>query len=129
MDPQPVNVSWKLTGMFLFVICIISIIGFVIPMASTGDLHSQGFPPDMVLKVVMWSMAGAVAIDALLVWLLLHLIKLSNPVSRPADMREQKVVARKPAQLDAPPLSVPSATEHTTRNFDMPFDRESGARR
>jgi hypothetical protein len=110
-----------LTITFLLLIGIISIVGIIGPFAIASDMSMRGTPPGNFLAVMLLGPLVALGIDALLIWLLLRLVKLYHhpgaishaPPARPVAPREFT-----PPQLNAPPASIGSVTEHTTRNFD-----------
>ena len=110
-----------LTVIFLILIGIISIVGIIGPFALAADPSMRGAPPGSFLPLLLLGPLVALGIDALLIWLLLRLVKLYHqpgaishaPPARPGVLREFT-----PPQLNAPPASVGSVTEHTTRNFD-----------
>lgn len=118
--PVPGRFPPVLVIAFLFFIGFISVIGLVIPLAASNDLvHSVGAGEAM--KFMALIVLATLAIDGALVWLLLKLIKLhqqsGTPVQNQMPVRSA-MLAPTPAQIAAPPASVGSVTEHTTRNFE-----------
>ena len=112
-----------LVFLFLLLIGFVTVIGITVPILSAQDLIRGGFGPDAVIMTVVISAMAAVGVDALLVWLLLKLIKIQQRILEPAQGNSVSIkqpVARdySPAQIAAPPESIGSVTEHTTRNFD-----------
>lgn len=117
----PGKFPMALTVIFLVIIGIISIVGIVGPMAMASDLSNRGTPPGNFLPVMILGPLIALGMDALLIWLLLRLVKIFHPHGAMAEKpsaRQAVPHAYTPAQLNAPPASVSSVTEHTTRNFD-----------
>jgi hypothetical protein len=110
-----------LTVLFLILIGIISMGGIIGPFAIASDLSMRGTPVREFLPVMILGPLVGLGIDALLVWLLLRLVKIYyHPVAVPyaQSSRPSAVKEFTPPQLSAPPASVGSVTEHTTRNFD-----------
>jgi hypothetical protein len=106
---------------FLVLMGLITMVGLIIPLAASNDLRSNGFNPNEIMQVFSISAVVALALDAMLIWLLLKLIKTYQHPHGPAQARDSKPQAVNeitPAQLAAPPPAIGSVTEHTTRNFD-----------
>jgi len=130
MPLPPAKFPMALTVTFLLIIAIISIVGIVGPFAMASDMSMRGIPPREFLPVMILGPLVAVGIDALLVWLLLRLVKIYHESGSAARVTAKpQVVARDftPPQLSAPPASVGSVTEHTTRNFDE-YEKKMRAR-
>jgi hypothetical protein len=74
--------------------------------------------------IIVLSIVTAIGIDLLLVWLLLHLIKLSHKGFQFIDssVAPRPPVVHAPPQVAAPMAGVASVTEHTTRNFEQAAD-------
>lgn len=116
----PSRFPTAVTIVFLLVVGFITMIGVGLPLAASSDMTHAGFGPEFALRIIAFSTAAVVLIDAMLIWLLLKLIKIYHPppltqVARPQPSRE---VA--PRQLAVPFSEVGSVTEHTTRNFAQP---------
>lgn len=111
--------AW-LVIMFLLLIGFITVIGLTIPLAASQDLvNSVGAGEAM--KLIALIIVATLALDGVLVWLLLKLIKLYQQSGTPAPSQvamRPAMQAATPAQIAAPPESVGSVTEHTTRNFE-----------
>jgi hypothetical protein len=121
VPPPPAKFPMALTITFLLIIATISIVGIVGPFAMASDMSMRGIPPREFLPVMILGPLVAVGIDALLVWLLLRLVKIYHDTSSAARVPSKSLTAAReftPPQLNAPPASVGSVTEHTTRNFD-----------
>lgn len=107
--------------LFLMLMGIVSTTALTVPLASAQDLVSAGFGPEAVIIVFVISTLTALGLDTLLVWLLLKLIKIQQRIDGGVQSHIVKQPAMKdysPAQIAAPPESIGSVTEHTTRNFD-----------
>ena len=122
IEPSGINAR-KLTGMF-WAVAVFGFLSFGVMFGCSIPLAIFG-----VDKVILMSMFvfGSTAI-VLIAWLLIQqvsrlvgLIERDSKAARPAP-REQAA-----PQLDAPPRSFRSVTEHTTRNFDQVY-KEPGTR-
>ncbi|HET9528788.1 MAG TPA: zinc ribbon domain-containing protein [Blastocatellia bacterium] len=124
--PAPANVPVKLTGMFLLAITAVTIIGFMMAIIAPSELAHK-YSDGLIGMIVVLSILMAIGIDLLLVWLLLHLIKLSHGVMEATQSNVISPAAHTPAQVAAPLAGVLSVTEHTTRNFEPVSDAGSNA--
>jgi hypothetical protein len=122
----PVNVPVKLTGMFLLAMTTVTIIGLMMAIIAPSELAHK-YSDGLIGMIIVLSIATAVGIDLLLVWLLLHLIKLSHGVLEAAQSNVVSTAAHTPAQVAAPLAGVLSVTEHTTRSFEPVSDAGSNA--
>jgi hypothetical protein len=107
--------------LFLMLMGLVTTIGLTIPLVSAQDLVHSGFGPGAVIVTFFISAVAALGVDALLVWLLLHLIKIQQRIdttSQSKSVNQPVVRDYSPAQITAPPENIGSVTEHTTRNFD-----------
>ena len=107
--------------LFLMLIGLVTVVGLTVPLASAQDLVRSGFGPGAVIVTFFISALSALGVDALLVWLLLHLIKIQQRIdttSQSKTFRQPVVKDFVPPQIAAPPENIGSVTEHTTRNFD-----------
>lgn len=110
-----------LTITFLLIIGIISTIGIVGPLVMASDMAMRNIPPGEFLPVMILGPLVGLGIDVLLVWLLIRLVKIYyHPTSASGAPSSRTDAAKEitPPQLSAPPASIGSVTEHTTRNFD-----------
>lgn len=122
LQPRPPKkMPTGLIALFLLLVGFITVIGLTIPMAAAEDLIRSGFTPPGVTQIFLISALSVLAVDALLVWLLLHLLKIFHHADAPVRHIEIKQPVSRdysPARIAAPPESVGSVTEHTTRNFE-----------
>jgi hypothetical protein len=116
--PTPSIPAW-LTITFLILIGLISFTGLALPVFALTELGKRGFPPDMLKDIAAGGLAVTVAIDAMLIWLFLHLIKIPKP-SKQKTVKQKKYVTSDhiQQQIASSPDSILSVTENTTRNFD-----------
>jgi hypothetical protein len=121
MPPPPAKFPMALTITFLLIIAVISIVAIIGPFAMASDMSMRGTPPGQFLPVMILGPLVGIGIDVLLVWLLLRLVKIYHQPGGAAHTPPTRTVLSReftPPQLNAPPSSVGSVTEHTTRNFD-----------
>lgn len=108
-----------LTVAFLVLIGIVSLAGLGLPIVALTELSKHGFPPDMLKDIAAGSLAVTVAIDAMIIWLFLHLIKIPKPAKQKNQKQNRYVTSDQiQQQISAPPDSIQSVTEHTTRTFE-----------
>jgi hypothetical protein len=125
----PVNVSLKLTGMFLLAITMITVIGLFMAIITPSELAYKGYPSEMVAMIVILSIAIAIGIDLLLVKLLLHLLKLSHEGYTVSPQNAATTApVHVPPQLPPQMAGTLTVTEHTTRNFEPAVDDVSSSR-
>jgi hypothetical protein len=119
-------------GIFLVVIAFITVIGFVGPMVMLSELPGNGLDEEPLMTMAFFFLAATTTIDWLLIRLLTRLLGFAK-VKEPAP---PKITAMQPKydtskqpyqQLPEPHISMPSVTEHTTRNFEpiIPADQHS----
>ena len=107
--------------LFLMLMGLVTVVGVTVPLVSAQDLVHSGFWPGAVILTFFISAMAALGVDALLVWLLLKLIKIQQQIdvtSQSKSVSQPVMKDYSPAQIVAPPESIGSVTEHTTRNFD-----------
>lgn len=108
-----------LTMVFLIVIGAAFCVGLGLPMAAAEDLVKIGFSTHDVMILFMADLGLTLAVAAMLVWLLLRLIKLHHPAI-PATRNIELAPGELPRhQIAAPPQSIGSVTENTTRTLDQ----------
>ena len=115
---------------FLFVILFITLAGFAMPMVAMSELHSKVDQGILVAFSALFLLA-VFGVDAMLIWLLTRLLgvaKVKKQIEGIPKNRPKYVTSGQQYEaLPAPPISVSSVTEHTTRNFDAVNSRERGA--
>ena len=116
-EAVPSKVSLKLVLPFLAAMGLVTLTGLAIPMIAIEELTNKGYPPSSWTGVLIVSFLITFGLDVLLIWLLLHLIRISQP-SGSARSRTLAAIQRPAAEIAAPPIIVASVTEHTTRSFE-----------
>lgn len=117
----------KMMGMLLPVAAV-SVAGFIALFATVYNLGERsGFDTRALVAIMAFGGATVVGVIGLMVWLLLRLTAGRETVShfeapRPA-LRDYNA-----AQIPAPPATMSSVTENTTRNFEPRMFREKGGR-
>jgi hypothetical protein len=117
----------RMMGMLLPV-AVVSLGGFIALFTTVYNLGERsGFDTRALIAIMAFGGATVVCVIGLLVWLLLRLAGY-EPV--PSQDKPAKLQVRDypPQQLPASPISMPSVTENTTRNFDPAVYREKDAR-
>ncbi len=118
-----------LVGIFLAVIAFITVAGFTAPMVILAELSGKGFDHNSLMLMSFFFLMATILIDGLLIQLLSRLLGFSKQARQEA----KHIVTSQPKyttseqhhqQLSEPPLSMPSVTEHTTRNFEPIIARE-----
>jgi hypothetical protein len=111
---------------FLALIGFVLSIGLVAPFAIVSETANRGISVNSLMPVLLLIPVIALGVTGLLVWLLLHLIKIhqqSGSATQLGEPRQAPMREFTPARLNAPPESMGSVTEHTTRNFDSVKER------
>jgi hypothetical protein len=94
---------------------------------SEGELPRTGDPGPIIVAMLVLGAGTIVAVIALLIKLFLKMAGISQPENTTVAPPQQVQTAPPAAGLPAPPASMPSVTEHTTRNFDAIY-KEPGRR-
>jgi hypothetical protein len=119
-----------MTVAFLALMGFVLSIGLVAPFAVVSETTGRGVPIDSLMPILILIPCVAFGVIGLLVWLLLHLIKIhqqSGSATRVNEARKDSMRDYAPARIAAPPESIGSVTEHTTRNFDS-IENRGGTR-
>jgi hypothetical protein len=117
------------TGKFLSTIGTVTMVGFALALFAMLRMSKGTSPPQYLLVISILSIVATVAIDALLVWLLLKLLKTPPAPARSPYSQEELLMNRQHySQFPAPPIGMSSITEHTTRNFGPIPSMEQKAR-
>jgi uncharacterized paraquat-inducible protein A len=112
----PAKMPVALTLASLIVIGFVFSIGLGVPMANAEDLVRIGFSTRQLLLIFAADLGVTLAIVAMVVWLLLRLIRLHHPTT-PARTIDLPATESARQQIAAPPQSVGSVTENTTRTL------------
>jgi hypothetical protein len=113
----PAKMPVALTLAFLVVIGFVFCVGLGVPLASAEDL-AKIFSTREMLVIFAADLGVTLAIVAMVVWLFLRLIRLHHQTGPVRTIDLQPVESARP-QIAAPPLSVGSVTENTTRTLDQ----------
>lgn len=105
-------------GALLWPVAMVSIVGLVGLFATLVNLSERGVGSQAVIAVTAFGGATVLGVVGLLIWLLMLLSGARQ--SKWLAERGTRPVLRSSThpQLQAPPESIPSVTENTTRNFD-----------
>jgi hypothetical protein len=101
---------------FLTTIGSVTLAGIGFPMFAMMVLGKRGFPPQILLLVAIACFAATIAIDGLLVWLMLRVMRLRQEEAQ-STTHERITNGLSQPQISSP-TTFSSVTEHTTRNFD-----------
>ena len=114
----PAKMPFALTIAFLIVIGGVFSAGLGLPMAAAQDLARIGFSTHDLMVLFMADLALTLAISGMLVWLFLRLIRMYH---QPYPVRRVELLPSESAraQISAPPQSVGSVTENTTRTLEQ----------
>ena len=108
----------------LLPIAVVSLGGFIALFTTVYSLGERSnFDTRALIGIMAFGGATVVCVIGLLVWLLLRLSGY-EPVTTQGKSARPPVRDQAPHQLPAAPISVPSVTENTTRNFDPAVYRE-----
>jgi hypothetical protein len=130
LNPTPSkSASPWMVLIFLAAIALITVIGFVGPMVMFSDLSGKGIDEEALMGVALFLLTATTIIDTLLIRLLARLLGFSKQKAQevhPVIATQPKYVTSEQTyrQLPEPPISMPSVTEHTTRNFEPLTARE-----
>ena len=117
----------KAWGVMLFLVALVSIAGFIALFTTVYNLGERpNFDPRSLIAIMAFGGATVLGVIGLLVWLLLRLT--GHQPARHHETSERSLARDYAPQLPAPPISMPSVTENTTRNFDPAVYRDRDAR-
>lgn len=104
------------------------------PWAPNLQRHASEFVP-VAVPMIVFGTAAIFLIVFMLIRLFIRLLNLPPEPARTEKHKQQAVPQYRPSavhvppqQIQAPPISMPSVTEHTTRNFDPIPSMEQRAR-
>ena len=115
----PKKFPLALTISFLTIIGTTFIVGLALPMAASHDLVAAGFSTGQLMDLFLADMAVTLVIVVLLIWLFLRLIRLHQQTGGAASAPKAATSDFAPSQIAAPPQSIGSVTENTTRSFAL----------
>jgi hypothetical protein len=134
LHPTPAKLAspW-IAGILLLVIALITVIGFVGPMIMMSELSHRGTNLEPLMAIAIFFLAATTIIDVLLIRLLTRLLgfaKVKYPAPGTMTTAQPKYVTSEQAYqpLPEPKISMPSVTEHTTRNFEPIITEEPRGR-
>jgi hypothetical protein len=102
----------------LWPVALVSLVGLIGLFATLANLAEKGVEPRAMIAIAAFSGATVLGVVGLLIWLLMQLTGMRHGALH-ADRGTRSVSGSSTQpQLQAPPASIPSVTENTTRNFD-----------
>lgn len=107
---KPVAMLWPVA-----LVSAVGLIGFFMTIANLSD---KNFEPRALIAISAFAGATVLGVVGLLIWLLMQLSGIRHGTSHGDRGRGSVSAGSTQPQLQAPPASVPSITENTTRNFD-----------
>lgn len=123
---QPINVIEanpvrpKLAAMF-WAIAVLGLGGLGLSFGILAMLASFEIRGDTLVAPFAFSLIFVFGLAGLLIWQLSRLITASQQENRTVYFEQQAMNESRPAQIAAPHEVVPSAVEHTTRQFAQRF--------
>ena len=123
------NIAPGILAIFLAAIAFITVVGFMLPMLAMAGLSNNGFNKDSLIAMTFFFLLATFGIDFMLIRLLSRLLgfsKQGQQAPHPMMIAKPKYVTSDQPfqQLPEPPITMPSVTEHTTRNFEPLLSRE-----
>ena len=108
-------------------IAFVSAVGLIGLFITIGALANAKIDDRVLIGVAAFGGATVVCVVGLLIWLLARLSETGRDSSRMNKGASFVASSSAQPQLQGPPISVPSITENTTRNFDpaRPRDRST----
>ena len=102
----------------LLPVALVSIVGLIAFFVSLVHLSHGGVDPRPLIAITAFAGATVLGVVGLLIWLLMQLTGIRQGTSHAEKGGRLLSPGSTQPQLQAPPKSVPSVTENTTRNFD-----------
>jgi Na+-transporting methylmalonyl-CoA/oxaloacetate decarboxylase gamma subunit len=131
LSPSNIGVGFnKITGLF-WAVAIFGIGSFALLIGggvAVTALHAGGSDLAAVIGV---GFLVVLVISIMLIWQVSRIITMAHKSERAESSGKTDVIKERDTQpqLASPPLTMPSVTEHTTRNFEPSLDRERDARK
>ncbi|MBI3652656.1 MAG: zinc ribbon domain-containing protein [Acidobacteria bacterium] len=124
------TISPAIVAIFLAVVGFITVIGFTIPMVAMSELSHKGFDSERLMGIAVFFLIATFGIDFMLLRMLSRLLgftRQGRPEPHPLLVKQPKyhTADQTVQRLPEPPISMPSVTEHTTRNFEPVTSREA----
>jgi len=106
-------------SVMLFLVALVSIAGIIALFTTVYNLGERPtFDTRALIGIMAFGGATVVGVVGMFVWLLLRLTNPFHGAVPQVSQTEKPVNRDYVPQLQAPPIGMPSVTEHTTRNFD-----------
>jgi hypothetical protein len=103
----------------LLLVGLVSIAGFIALFTTVYNLGERtAFDTRALVAIMAFGGATVVGVVGMFVWLVLRLVAPFHGAAQQPAETEKPVTRDYIPQLPAQPISMPSVTEHTTRNFD-----------
>lgn len=102
----------------LWPVALVSMVGLIGLFATLVNLSEKGVGSQAVIAVSAFAGATVLGVVGLLIWLLMQLSGIRHTTSHVERGTRPVSGSSTQPQLQAPPSSIPSVTENTTRNFD-----------
>lgn len=110
----------KMAGMF-WAVAVFGFIALSVVIGSAIPLTVLHAPPDVIFAVLVLGLTAVVVIAGLLIRQLSRLISLAKGDEERAPAKAIDANQFSRPQISAPPRSIGSVTENTTRNFDAVY--------
>ena len=117
--PEERGIPAFIVVFMLFVMGAIGMAGIMGPLAALRDFASVGFRPKETLVSVFLCLLLTLGVEGTLAWLMTRLVAAYGPPrSKKKAKAQAQIEVRVPrAEIAAPPESIGSVTEGTTRTF------------
>ena len=119
ISAPPKKFPLALTIAFLIIIGGTFVVGLALPLAASHDLVASGFSTGQLMDLFLADMGVTLVVVILLIWLFLRLIRLYQQTGSATGVTQAQPAEFAPQQIVAPPQSVGSVTENTTRSFSL----------
>lgn len=122
----PKKFPLALTIAFLIVIGGVFIVGLALPMAAAHDLSAAGFSTGQLMNLFLADIGVTLVVVVMLIWLFLRLVRLHQQTSSATPIKQALPKEFAPREIVAPPESIGSITENTTRSLQPRVHDHSG---